>query len=287
MLAVMALCSLCSFQSNTIFAVANMASSHTIHLHIHAFVLRSSYGEGDDYMPKLPCSLPPKKQCQYPNPMLEIGMAMLVIRKHAEDWLVDMERIAVCGFSAGAHNAAMYGVYWNDAMMSNALYTSNQELRPAALILGYALTDYVLMESFNKTEFAQSFYNATEEAYLGCAAPDRNLLIRVSPTYLVNGDVLPTFLWATSEDNMVPVLNRINMAHSLAENGIPFELHIFERGAHGLSLANQTTALSKAEINYDAAKWTDLADAWLIKRFAFELPDTSGLEEVSTSVLGG
>ncbi len=106
----------------------------------HAFVLRYSvYGEGDDCFPDLSKPLGPKAHCQFPNPMCEIGKSMLIIREHAEEWSVDMNRVAVCGFSAGAHNTAMYGVYWDKPIITERLQTTKEMIRPAALILGYTL----------------------------------------------------------------------------------------------------------------------------------------------------
>jgi acetyl esterase/lipase len=61
------------------------------------------------------------------------------------------------------------------------------------------------------------------------------------------------------------------MANALAQAGVPFKVHIFEEGMHGLSLADQSTAGSLMELNTDAAKWIDLAAAWLKKRFALSL----------------
>lgn len=79
----------------------------------HTFVLRySRYGtEPDgskaDFFGRMSEPLP-KEHCLYPTHMREIGKSMLIIHEHAAEWLVDTEKIAVCGFSAGAHNAAMY-----------------------------------------------------------------------------------------------------------------------------------------------------------------------------------
>ena len=76
----------------------------------HTFVLRySTYTQGRDEFPDVfGKSIEPNPMTKHPAPVREIGMAMLFIRKHSDEWAVDMERVAVCGFSAGAHNTAMY-----------------------------------------------------------------------------------------------------------------------------------------------------------------------------------
>ena len=76
----------------------------------HAFVLRySTYFEGKPSPFPLPKSMEVNPHSVYPGPMRDIGKAFLTIRAHAEEWLVDVERIAICGFSAGGHLASTAG----------------------------------------------------------------------------------------------------------------------------------------------------------------------------------
>ena len=86
----------------------------------HAFVLRySTYGEGAKEIYRNPdVVLPVREECLYPAQLLETGKAMLIIREHAKEWEVDVDRIAVCGFSAGAHNAALYSAIWHTDLLS-------------------------------------------------------------------------------------------------------------------------------------------------------------------------
>ena len=104
--------------------------------------------------------------------------------------------------------------------------------------------------------------------------------VLVCPARNVTENTPPTFLWATAEDELVPVQHSIRMAHALADKHIPFEMHIFEEGPHGLGLADQATAEAKSQIYPDAAKWADLAGEWLKKRFALPLPEMSSFEEM-------
>lgn len=59
----------------------------------HAFVLRYSV------------------QRRFPQPMHDLAKAISIVRAKADDWLVDPDQIAVCGFSAGGHLAASSGCY--------------------------------------------------------------------------------------------------------------------------------------------------------------------------------
>lgn len=74
---------------------------------------------------------------------------------------------------------------------------------------------------------------------------------------------------------MAPVGHTTRMATALADAGVPFEVHIYEEGDHGLALAIQATAKAKTELNSIAAEWMTSADIWLQKRFALPLEEKS------------
>lgn len=242
----------------------------------HAFVLRySTYDErGKDIVP-IGGTVKLKKKIQHPQPMRDIGSAMVCIGSHAEEWMVDEKKIVVCGFSAGAHNAAMYSVYWNAPVMTEYLGADAETIRPAATILGYTLSDYM----YSKERAGDDpLFSASNTGFLGTPNPSDELLDEVSPARHVSENTPPMFLWATCADDLVPVQHTIRMAHALADKKIPFEMHVFENGPHGLSVATQAAAAAKSQINKDVAKWTELVDAWLEKRFALELPDLTDWE---------
>jgi len=241
----------------------------------HAFVLRYSvYTEGGQDLPDLSQRLEPKEWTRYPMPMLEIGMAMRLIREHSVEWLVDTDRIVLCGFSAGGHNAAMFAAKWHTSIIAETLGGSPEQYRPAALILGYALTDMIYMDETveSREPMNVAFFDRMNEAYVGQARPDHALLLEISPARNVTEHMPPTYLWATAADSLVPVQHTLRMAHALADRKIPFELHIFEAGPHGLSLGDQASAGVRAQIMPDAAKWVPLVSSWLDKRFALNVP---------------
>lgn len=238
----------------------------------HAFVLRySTYFEGKPNPFPPPAHMEVNPNSIYPSPMRDIGKAFLTIHAHADEWLIDTDRIAICGFSAGAHNCAMYSVYWNDPIITEFFGEPATSFKPAAAILSYGLSDYHLRFAETKDPFAKQIAYAASMAYLGTASPSKELLDTVSPTLHVSENTPPTFLWATAGDALVQVENTTRMANALAHAGIPFEVHVFESGPHGLSLADQSTASSLFEVDADAQKWISLAESWLKKRFALPL----------------
>lgn len=245
----------------------------------HAFVLRySTYQEGRNEFPDFTKKILPKAHCQHPAPVREIGKAMLIIRENAKEWQVDTNRIAVCGFSAGAHNTAMYATHWNRALMTEYYGKAAKEFRPAAVILGYTLSDYMYMHEAMQGEEQRAFFEFSNIAYLGEAKPSKEKQKEVSPCMHVTADTPPVFIWATASDELVPVQHSIRMAHALADQKVPFEIHIFEKGMHGLSTATQASALAKSQISRDVEKWMGLAEKWLEKRFALDLPEKMHFE---------
>jgi acetyl esterase/lipase len=205
--------------------------------------------------------------------MRDIGQAFLTIRACADEWLVDVQKIAICGFSAGAHNCAMYSVYWQDPVIHEFFGQEPGAFKPAAAILCYGIGDFHLMVQDYKEPMLQAIASAANFAYLGTNSPSKELLDTVSPALHVTKDTPPTFLWATAADALVPVENTTRMANALAQASVPFEVHIFEDGQHGLSLADQSTSSALTQVDVDAAKWMRLAEAWLEKRFALPLPE--------------
>ena len=243
----------------------------------HAFVLRYSVlgrNAPDFNAFDLARQPEPNPDSVYPGPMLDIAKAMLTLRAHADEWRVDMDRVAICGFSAGAHNCAMYAVYWDDPIMRTPFGAEVADLRPAAAILAYTLSDYVFMkETVVDDPMARGLFNLSNLAFTGSATPDDALLDAISPARHVTKNTPPTFLWSTAADNLVPVQHTLLMANALANAGVPFETHVFESGQHGLSLADQSSAMARDQIDPDARKWVSLAEAWLEKRFALDLPE--------------
>lgn len=250
----------------------------------HAFVLRYGVyqeGEGGMLFPEPGMKAPVKEHCVHPNPIRDIARAMLEIRAHADEWLVDADRIAVCGFSAGAHNCAMYATNWYKPVISDHFGQDSSLFRPAACILGYTLSDYIFMKEnagASSDPSAAGLFDLSNTALLGTAAPSDAQLLEVSPARNVDEHTPPTFLWATSEDSLVPVQHTLLMGKALADHKIPFEVHVFECGPHGLSTATQSSAMSKSNCNPDVAKWVPMCEAWLAKRFALDLPALSPWE---------
>ena len=171
------------------------------------------------------------KGYDFSMPFADVNEAMKVIHENAEEWGVDKEKIAAIGFSAGGHLCA-------------AVSTMG-DIRPAASILVYPC----ILESMSSI----------------LAFPVPGLEDKVDEK------TPPAFIVSACADNLVPIENSLAYASALNKKNIPFEMHIYEKGYHGFSLADRTV-YSKAEADYCAhiRGWFDLCATWLSKRFGDE-----------------
>lgn len=187
----------------------------------------------------------------YPAAILELGRAVRLIREHAGQWKVNTDKIVVSGFSAGGHMVASYCVAWNQKWIRDALGTDNWMLQPNGLILGYPV--------ITAGEYA---HQGSIQNLLGKEYEARKE--EMSLEKQVNGDMPRTFIWHTYEDDAVPVQNSLLMVNALVSHHIPVEFHMFEKGGHGLSLANRLTlSASGFGIQPGCEKWMELVHQWM------------------------
>lgn len=212
----------------------------------------------------------------YPGPVKDLAKMLMIIRENSEQWNINSERIAIIGFSAGGQICASLATQWHEEAFAKSIdaVAEPQMLRPNAVILCYPLLDYLFQmekaESDNdsnsfspsigmkKSDFMQMFL----EAGVGINATEENYKM-ASPYYHVSEQTPPTFLWHTAQDELIYAGQSLRFAQSLSENHVPYEIHVFEEGAHGLSLANENSTSNPELINDDVSVWAELAVRFL------------------------
>ncbi len=189
---------------------------------------------------------------RFPTSLLEAAQAVAYVRKNAAELGVDPDKIMICGFSAGGHLAASLAVHWKKDFIANALDEESSLYRPNGAVLCYPV-----ITSGEKRH---------DGSIVNIAGNDAELRELVSLEKQVTADVPPVFLWHTADDGCVPIENTLMFAAALAEKKISFVCHIFERGAHGLSLCDDSTASGNEHFNPDCARWFNMAVEWIKAR---------------------
>lgn len=183
-------------------------------------------------------------------PLREAAAAVREIRTHAEEWGIGPEKVSVCGFSAGAHLAGSLGIFADNP----AYLPENTDGRstPNAMLLCYPVI------TAGERAHRDSIYHLSGTREINEASR------RWSLEEHVTKNTCPAFLWQTMQDECVPVENAMSMARALRREGVPFELHIYTDGPHGLSVATPEAGMD----NPHAASWLPLALQWLNARGA-------------------
>lgn len=191
---------------------------------------------------------------RYPVSLLELAALIAHIRRNADAYSIDPHRIAVCGFSAGGHLAACSGILWKEPVIAETLGVDPRAARPDAMILSYPV--------ITSGEFA---HRGSFDNLLGEKKDDPEALYALSLENRVDPDTCPAFLWHTYADELVPLENSLLLASALRRAGVPFELHVFPEGIHGLSLADKRTQTAgrDEQIVPAAAQWMGLSKVWL------------------------
>ncbi len=208
----------------------------------------------------------------FPAPILDLAQAVLTIRAHAAEWRVDPAQLAVCGFSAGGHLAAALGVFWDKPLIYEALKVLPEQIKPNALLLCYGLLDLRLIvanpagvdEAGQPVTSRQRMFRGLFNDY----NPSQAQLDAYSTDLQVSPATPPTFLWHTADDPVVPALNALRFATACAHHGVPYELHVYSHGPHGLALADAVTLIPGQPLDPHAATWIPLALEWLAATFS-------------------
>lgn len=191
---------------------------------------------------------------RFPIQLLELAWVVSKVRENAEEWNVDLNKVAVMGFSAGGHLAASYGTLWNKDFIKEYFGFEGGENKPNGMILCYPVITG-----------GEQAHRGSFENLLGDKKDDEELLLLLSPEKQITEDTPPAFIWHTFEDSGVPVENSLLMATALTQNKISTELHIFPNGWHGLSLCNLTVLNPNTyHGEFDECQvWIDMAIRWI------------------------
>jgi len=163
----------------------------------------------------------------YPAEFQDVTRALRWVRAHAADYKINTGQIGIMGSSAGGHLASMALTHFDFGDTNSSDPIERQSDRPDLGILCYPV--------ITMGEYAHhgSFTNL-----LG-SNPSRKLIKALSSELQVKTNTPPCFIWCTWRDKTVPPENTLMFAVALRKNHVPFDLHIYENGHHGMALADK------------------------------------------------
>jgi acetyl esterase/lipase len=179
---------------------------------IAAFVLKYRLGSGGYHHPAM---------------LQDAARAVRIVRARADEWQLDAKRIGIIGSSAGGHLASTLMTHFDSGKADAADIIERQSSRPDLGILCYAV---ITMGQFT--------HRGSKDNLLG-KNPPADLVENLSNELQVTKDTPPCFIWHTWEDTAVPVENSLQFAEAFRKAGVRFDLHIYEKGPHGLGLGTR------------------------------------------------
>jgi len=161
---------------------------------------------------------------RHPAMLQDAARALRTVRARAAEWHLDPQRIGIMGSSAGGHLASTLLTHFDAGKADSTDPIERASSRPDLGVLCYAVV------SMGPITHAGSKSNLLGKD------PSVKLVELLSNEKQITKETPPTFIWHTWEDPAVKVENALEFAKALREKGVPFELHIYQRGGHGMGL---------------------------------------------------
>ncbi len=180
---------------------------------------------------------------RYPGSYSDACRAMRLLRKNADKYRIDPDRIGIMGFSAGGHLASTVATQPDLYKNPEDDLVNQYSARPDRVILGYPVISFV-------DDFA---HEGSKKSLLG-ENPDPEMVEQLSNNHRVTEKTPSAFLFHTASDQGVPVYNSISFAEACIKNNVPVALHVFPEGRHGVGMAKEDPKLSI---------WTENLINWL------------------------
>lgn len=177
------------------------------------------------------------KGYRHPAMLNDAARAVRLARTKAADWKIDPERVGIMGSSAGGHLASTLLTHFDAGKADAADPIERLSSRPTLGVLCYAVIS-----------MGPNTHGGSKQNLLG-DNPAPELVESLSNEKKVTKETPPTFLWHTVEDTAVKVENSLDFAAALRKAGVPFDLHIYEKGAHGIGLSIGQNGVGPGEVH--------------------------------------
>jgi acetyl esterase/lipase len=162
---------------------------------------------------------------RHPVMLQDATRAVRLVRANAVEWKVDPKRVGIMGSSAGGHLASTLLTHFDAGKPDATDPVERQSSRPDLGILCYAVIS-----------MGPLTHEGSRNNLLG-KSPSPDLIRLLSNELQVTKETPPCFIWHTWEDQAVKVENSLEFAGAMKRAGVPFDLHIYQKGRHGIGLA--------------------------------------------------
>lgn len=180
---------------------------------------------------------------RHPAMLNDAARAVRLVRARAEEWNVDPKRVAIMGSSAGGHLASTLLTHFDAGKPDASDPVERQSSRPDAGILCYPVIS-----------LGEHTHQGSKNNLLG-PNPDAELVKLLSNELQVTKETPPCFIWHTWEDKAVKVENALLFAGALQKVGVPFDLHIYQQGRHGIGLNDKAPFANAHPWSRDLLFW--------------------------------
>ncbi len=171
---------------------------------------------------------------RHPSMLQDATRAIRLVRSRAAEWKVDAGRVGVMGSSAGGHLASTLLTHFDAGDAKSADPIERESSRPDLGVLCYAVIT-----------MGPNTHGGSRDNLLG-PNPPPELVKLLSNEQQVTPQTPPCFIWHTVADPVVKVENSLDFASALRKNGVPFDLHLYQNGGHGLGLDDDTPPFRNA-----------------------------------------
>lgn len=186
----------------------------------------------------------------HPSPLLDAQRAIRTVRSRAAEWGIAPDRIGIIGFSAGGHLASTATTHFDDGDSAAADTIDRASCRPDFAVLCYPVISFAVDAIVHK---------GSRKTLLG-ENPSPEMIQLLSNDQQVTDKTPPVFLWHTSEDKGVKPENSILFYLACVKAGVPAELHLYEKGPHGIGLGKKYPT---------TGQWSVQCEAWMKERGLF------------------
>lgn len=187
---------------------------------------------------------------RHPVMMGDVNRAVRYVRANAMAWKLDPKRIGVMGSSAGGHLASTAVTHFDAGKPDAADAIDHASSRPDLGILCYPVIS-----------MGPNTHQGSKNNLLG-KEPAEELVKLLSNELQVTRNTPPCFVWHTWEDKAVKVENALEFASALQRNGVAFDLHVYQKGPHGIGLGLKAWDPDKTPVT-ELHPWTKDLAVWL------------------------